>query len=301
MSQPAFLSAFAVSRDGSSRALTQNALSGGTTADEYIWLHVQSDGDDVAELLATLALSDSISDALCAAQTRPRAMQMEHGVLIYLRGINNNPEADPEDMVSLRIWCGPKLIITARRKGRRLMSVQALQEDVTSGTAPASPTELLLDLVVRLADRIHETVEEIDDALVQFEETLSFSKQDRQQLTSRRRQSAAIRRFLAPQRDTKDKRTVISNDVGKPQVIRKFRREDAPASPAQRQAAPERKPQREVYSRQHNRTPAKPKINQYVQRDRQRSHEPVSRSYRQRNDHTPRHTAKGEKRVRVID
>ena len=107
-------------------------------------------------------------------------------------------------MVSLRIWCEKNLIVTARRKDRRLLSVQNLQDDVTSGNAPTSPSDLLLDLVMRIADRIHDAVDEIDEALIAFEEDISLNKQDRQSLADLRRQAATIRRFLAPQRDALD-------------------------------------------------------------------------------------------------
>lgn len=204
MTDTALLSAYVIASNGQAKALQAQQLAQPCQPDEYIWVHLQSDATDTEILLSQLPLSDSITDALCAPQTRPRSMQIEDGVLIYLRGINKNPEADPEDMVSLRIWCEKNLIVTARRKDRSLRSVQEMQEEVAANKAPASPTLLLLDLVTRLADKIHETVEDIDDALVQFEEDLELNKQDRQRLAALRRQSAAIRRFLAPQRDALD-------------------------------------------------------------------------------------------------
>ena len=204
MTGTAFLTAYIISADGHARALEQNELTKPCQPDEYKWVHVQSDAPDSATILADLSVTSAISDALCAPETRPRAMQLDHGVLIYLRGINKSPDADPEDMVSLRIWCEKNLIVTARRKDRRLLSVQNLQDDVTSGNAPTSPSDLLLDLVMRIADRIHDAVDEIDEALIAFEEDISLNKQDRQSLADLRRQAATIRRFLAPQRDALD-------------------------------------------------------------------------------------------------
>lgn len=43
-------------------------------------------------------------DALLQDETRPRAETMQDGTHINLRGVNTNPGADPEDMVSIRIW-----------------------------------------------------------------------------------------------------------------------------------------------------------------------------------------------------
>ena len=204
MSDFAFLSAYIINQAGAARAITQQELNYQCQPGEYIWLHMQSDVEDSQQILQAMNIDDSVSDALCAQVTRPRAMQMDDGVLVFLRGINKNPEADPEDMVSLRVWCTENLIITARRKGRRLLSVQALQDDATSGTPPGSPKALLLDMVLRLADIIHETLEEINDALVDFEDDYDLNKTDRKVLSDLRRQSAAIRRVLAPQRDALD-------------------------------------------------------------------------------------------------
>ena len=99
------------------------------------------------------------------------------------------------------------------------MSVLALQDDVTSGAPPESPKALLLDLVLRLADVIHETLEEINDALLDFEEDYQLDKADRKVLSNLRRQSAAIRRFLAPQRDALDALLRFSSFLNEDQVF----------------------------------------------------------------------------------
>ncbi|MBU3023690.1 zinc transporter ZntB [Aestuariibacter sp. A3R04] len=204
MSESAFLSAQVISCDGTSRPLKQHELNYTCQNNEYLWLHVQCDAPDADTVLSAVTLDDGIADALCTPETRPRAMHINNGALIYLRGINRNPEADPEDMVSLRVWCQQHLVVTARRKHRRLVSVQELQDAVVAQKAPPTPNSLLLDIVTRVADKIHDTVDEIDDALVSFEEDINLDKKDRQTLAALRRQAASIRRFLAPQRDALD-------------------------------------------------------------------------------------------------
>jgi len=139
-----------------------------------------------------------------ALQTRPRVLPIKEGALIFLRGINANPGADPDDMVSLRLWLTPTLMVTARRQNRRLMSVQDTREMIESGEAPATTAELLVTLLTRIADRIHDKIEDIDEQLAQYETADALNKQDRQQLAMLRRQTAIIRRHLAPQRDALD-------------------------------------------------------------------------------------------------
>ncbi|QJR81180.1 zinc transporter ZntB [Alteromonas pelagimontana] len=201
---PAFLWAYAVKQDGSARMLKKSQLQQPVQSEEYLWVHMQSDAHDAQEVIAELNIADTVADSLMALETRPRAMAISEGVLIYLRGINKNPDADPEDMVSLRIWIEGNVIVTARRKNRKLLSVQDLRKMLEENNAPESPIEMLLLLVTKLADRIHDTVDEMDDSLVAFETSESLSKSDRQMLANLRRQAASIRRFLAPQRDALD-------------------------------------------------------------------------------------------------
>lgn len=173
---------------------------------EYEWVHLQCDAPGAIDDMQALGLHDDVIEALTENETRPRTIALDKGLIIYLRGINTNPEADPEDMVSLRIWLSDKRIITARKRGRRLMSVTDVKNTLDSGDGPDSPTELLCLLVERLADRISETVDNIDEELTGFEATIveQSGRADRHRLAVLRRQSAAIRRYLAPQRDALD-------------------------------------------------------------------------------------------------
>ncbi|BBO29695.1 transporter [Alteromonas sp. I4] len=200
----AFLWAYDIGADGTIATVDQAAITTPVAPNTYRWVHLQSDESDAEQLLDTLALPSSVADSLMALQTRPRVLPIKEGALIFLRGINANPGADPDDMVSLRLWLTPNLMVTARRQNRRLMSVQDTREMIESGEAPATTAELLVTLLTRIADRIHDKIEDIDEQLAQYETADALNKQDRQQLAMLRRQTAIIRRHLAPQRDALD-------------------------------------------------------------------------------------------------
>lgn len=151
-----------------------------------------------------MGLQTEIIDALCTNKTRPKAIQFGDGMLVYLRGINRNPDADPEDMVSLRLWISDKMVISARRKDRQLLSVRDVKEELEKCNIPDSPLDLTLKIITRIADRISETVDLQDEELTVFEALDRSEKQDRTKLSMVRRQAAAIRRYLAPQRDALD-------------------------------------------------------------------------------------------------
>ena len=175
-----------------------------TASSGFQWFHIQADAQDSKECLQGLGLQTEIIDALCTTETRPKAMQIGNGMLVYLRGINRNPDADPEDMVSLRLWISDKIVISARRKDRQLLSVQDVKEALEKGYTPSSPLDLTLNIITKIADRISETVDVLDEELTEFEALDKSEKQDRIKLSMVRRQAAAIRRYLAPQRDALD-------------------------------------------------------------------------------------------------
>jgi zinc transporter len=185
----------------------------------FSWFHVQADVADSIECLQNLGLQTEIIDALCTAETRPKAIQFGDGMLVYLRGINRNPNADPEDMVSLRLWITKDRVISARRKNRQLLSIQDTREELEKGYVPSSPVDLMLNIITKIADRISETVDVLDEGLTEFEALDKSEKQDRLKLSMVRRQAAAIRRYLAPQRDALDAIYRFNKSLSQEQVF----------------------------------------------------------------------------------
>ena len=159
---PALLWTLACSGERRGQEIALDELGAHITSDELTWVHIRSDAPDAVNLLVSLSLPVLASEALCAAETRPRMVQMEGANVIYLRAINKNPGADPEDMVSLRIWQKGSLIITARKAERGLQSVQSLREKIIAHAAPDSASGFLLTLIESIADIVSETVDDID-------------------------------------------------------------------------------------------------------------------------------------------
>ncbi|MEP1553645.1 zinc transporter ZntB [Paraglaciecola sp.] len=189
------------------------------TAEGFSWVHLQADASDSVSCLKSLGLKDEIVDALCTSETRPKALQFGEGILIYLRGINRNPDADPEDMVSLRLWLTPNGLISARRKNRKLLSLVDVKEELDRGIAPESPIDLMLNIITKLANRISEVVDLLDDELTEFESQDTYTKQDRIKLSNIRRQAASIRRYLAPQRDALDTIYSLNRSLSQAQIF----------------------------------------------------------------------------------
>ena len=175
-----------------------------TDTESPIWLHLDYSESDCAQTLKLLKLPENVIDSLVRVNTRPRTIVEKEGFLIFLRAVNLNPGDDPDDMVSLRIWLEKNRLITVRQ--RRVFSIQDLRKDLEDGKGPKNTKELFLTIVERLADRISEYVDAIEEKVGEFEDTIesSNSNKTRVEVSSLRRQSAQVRRYLAPQRDALD-------------------------------------------------------------------------------------------------
>lgn len=169
-----------------------------------VWVHLRSDLSRSRKSMQALGLADQVIDVMCADETRPKAYAFADGLVIYLRGINHNQHADPEDMVSLRVFLSDKLVVTARKRDRGLKSAMTLKEQCQAGEGPESAQGLFCSLLNEMANTVGDMVDELDATLSAQETELATHNESRQILANVRRQSAAIRRYLAPQKEALD-------------------------------------------------------------------------------------------------
>jgi zinc transporter len=145
-----------------------------------------------------LGLDPKMIEALSAIETRPRMQLLEDGVLINLRGVNTNPGADPEDMVAIRIWFNSEIIISAiriwfnseiiisaRKHERRLLSIEDVRQSIEQGKGPKTPAEFVSAVVEKLANRISDVVDTIDEELTGVETALDERKDNVRQIQQR--------------------------------------------------------------------------------------------------------------------
>jgi zinc transporter len=204
--RPEFLYCCALDRHGGAAPVDPQLIPKLASDQGALWVHLDvNDVPSRAWLQEESGLESMIVDALLADETRPRSFATDHGLLVVLRGVNTNPGQDPEDMVSIRVWIEKNRIISTRR--RRLLSVIDLQEMLVEGIGPESPGSFLSSLVARLADRIGDFIDDIEQRVEEAETRMATQDhtQFRQMVTMLRHQIAAVRRFLAPQRDALDR------------------------------------------------------------------------------------------------
>ncbi|MBR9828280.1 MAG: zinc transporter ZntB [Oceanospirillales bacterium] len=187
---------------GGSRPLTPAEVNAWSPDQGTLWLHMDYTEAGTRDWLEQHSdLPELAIESLLAENTRPRVALLGEHLLMALRGVNTNPGADPEDMVSIRLCVSATRIISTRK--RRLMSVSRLLEELDKGMGPSNSAELIVQLNDRLVERMGTTVENLDDSLSDLELDLLSqpSGEMRQAVRSLRRQSISLRRYYAPQRD----------------------------------------------------------------------------------------------------
>lgn len=188
---------------GGATSLDHAALASSLQSDATSWVHLDAGVAQSRQwLLENLALPDElIIDALLAEETRPRLVNYEDGTLVILRGVNLNEDAHPEDMVSIRLWIYGNNIVSARV--RRLKAVTDIRDSLESGRGPKSAADVLTTLITRLFERMEPALRSLDEQLDTLEEQVMENPdtQDRQAITTLRKQAILFKRYIAPQRD----------------------------------------------------------------------------------------------------
>ncbi len=170
--------------------------------DGPMWLHIDRNAEAARRWLGDRSgLDPMVTDALLAEESRPRAVTMGNGLLVILRGVNLNPGADPEDMVSVRLWIDEHRMISI--SARTVMAVGDISREIQEARGPRTTSDFLVELAARLVGRMAPVVDELDDLVDGLEDALltGESRELRHGLRELRRTAIALRRYLAPQRD----------------------------------------------------------------------------------------------------
>jgi zinc transporter len=182
-----------------------------------VWIHIDYDDPEAAEWTRKESgLEETIVAAMLDPESRPRCVQYGGGLLTMLRGVNLNPGARLEDMISVRIWLEPGRVVTAAR--RKLRSLTETRQSLDRGDAPGTPAILVAGLIERLTRHIGDGIEQIEAEIDNAEDNIRLSSGVRSAsaFNRLRRQTAQIRRYLSPQREALDRLSRITEPLFKP-------------------------------------------------------------------------------------
>lgn len=202
ITEQTFSHALLLDGNGGARHLTSAEVDLWRHDQGILWLHMNFEEPAALAWLAEEAgISQLAYEGLVSENTRPRVISRGEKLLMTLRGVNTNPGEDPEDMVSIRVWTDGKRIITTYR--RRLLSTIDIINSLEEGAGPTSAAEFLLQLNERLVERMNDTVEQLEEKMLELEELVLSGDTDgvRRQLSSVRLQGVVLRRYFAPQRE----------------------------------------------------------------------------------------------------
>jgi zinc transporter len=183
------------------RHLTEPEIAQWRPEQGILWLHLNYRNPKARQWLQHSDLPEVEIDALLARDIRPRAETTADGILLALRGVNLNPDADPEDMVAVRLYADQHKIITT--SDRELLSLRDVAELIMKEKGPRTCGDFIVTLCDRLTNRKVEFIDKIEDQLAAMEEQVLLGKtrELRSQIAELRRQTVAVRRYLAPQRE----------------------------------------------------------------------------------------------------
>lgn len=199
------LHAFVLDGHGGAQALRFSELAHvQLTEQQCVWLHWERSHLRAEQWLRDdSGLNEFACDLLLEENTRPRLVRLGHqGLLLFLRAINLNPHADPEDMISLRIFANAQYMYSLRQ--RPVQVPDELVKAFAKGLGPKNTAELLLFFAQSLTDRVERVVGNLADTIDHEE---AHADTDERYIPAplpmlqARRQAANLRRFLAPQRD----------------------------------------------------------------------------------------------------
>lgn len=177
-----------------------------TDSTPWLWIHLDPREEGVREWLETKSgLPAHIVASLNAMDSRPRASAEDMGDLIILRGVNLNPNADPEDMISIRLWVQDNMIISTQL--RKLQAIEELKREFTEKDAPVDPGAFILRLIDGLIRRMSAVLDGVADEIDLLEDlsqrggTPDHLSHLRARLAQQRHKIIPLRRYLTPQRD----------------------------------------------------------------------------------------------------
>ena len=189
--------ALGLDEQGRGAPLTEETLDNARPA----WLHLDYSAPTAQPQLQALGLPTHVVNTLIRQESRPHALVVGEGLMIILRGINRNAGANPEDMVSLRLWLDKDRLVSVRQ--RPVKAAQELRAELEAGNGPCTLPRLVVEIVTRLTDGIALFVDDAEERLERLESLVD----DRVpgdlpgEISTLRRQIASVRRYLAPERD----------------------------------------------------------------------------------------------------
>jgi zinc transporter len=170
-------------------------------AGETLWLHMCRTAEGVQRWLQdALHIPEPTAELLTGDDTRPRAFREGHILVATLRAINFNPGAEPEDMVSMQLWCDGERLVTLRRYP--LQTPRETLGELDAGQGAKDAGALVTSLIEHLVTKMNSAIVDMNEAIDKLE-ALEPEESDPDgmlvKISTIRRNCLALQRHMAPQ------------------------------------------------------------------------------------------------------
>lgn len=168
---------------------------------EVLWLHLHRPHPGVYEWLqANLGIPEPTAELLTGEATRPRAFREGETLVATLRGINFNPGAEPEDMVSMQLWSDGARLVTLRRVP--LQTPRDTRDELDAGKGPTDAGAMVTSLTEHMVHRMNAAIVDMNEEIDKLEE-LDMEDEDNAEMLAEiaaiRRNCLALQRHMGPQ------------------------------------------------------------------------------------------------------
>ena len=169
---------------------------------EVMWLHLCRNRPGVqAWLEEQLQVPEPTAELLTSDQTRPRAFRDGETLVGTLRGINFNPGAEPEDMISMQLWCDGRRLVTLRR--HPLQTPREVVARLDNGVGPLDAGATITLLAELMIARMSQSIVDMNFVLDALED--EDPEKDPESMLKRistiRRNCLSLKRHMAPQHE----------------------------------------------------------------------------------------------------
>ena len=166
---------------------------------EVLWVHLCRNQPGVDDWLEELGIPEPTLELLTSDKTRPRAFREGDTLVATLRGINFNPGAEPEDMLSMQLWCDGKRLLTLRRmplQTPRHVLRMIDRREAGPNDCGALITELTEAMITRMNRSIVDMNEHID--ILEDRDADDDAEEALEKIATIRRNCLGLKRHMGP-------------------------------------------------------------------------------------------------------
>jgi len=197
---PPFATFTCLTRTGGAIEFPANELRDYLSGDKLLWIHLDSIQASAEEwLIKSGIVEERIAEALTSKHTRARFDHVDNDIVVILRGVNFSLESMEEEMVSVRLFATPTLVVTVTPSP--ILSRRLLQEIYEKKKGPKTISqfvvlfsELLLKRMEPVIRRIEERIDELEDLVFQNIGAISSTE-----VAEIQRKAIIFKRHFSPQ------------------------------------------------------------------------------------------------------